>query len=284
MKLYSDQAEAQGCSEPGPGLVRRDAVTKRIALNGQFPPRTRSVFRREGRKGRSPGRWEECLGSFDPYGLDGRVAVVTGAARGIGAEIARRLAELGATVVLADRSPNRSNDTREALSACGARRDWLVFDVTDSAVGRCRGRPPFSRSHGKVDILVANAGIAFERKAIEHSDDDWRAVMSVNLDGVFYCARAFARPMLDAGAGGDRRHLVDRRREGRAARGACRLRRVEGRGRAYVPCPCGRVGEAGRSHQRGRSRLHRYGAARRGRPHQPGHDGHVARRHAVLAG
>ena len=139
------------------------------------------------------------MGAFDPYGLGGLVAVVTGAARGIGSEIARRLSELGARVVLADRSES-VKDTAKALSAGGADVGAMILDVTDSAsvedaVGSVLAK------HGKVDILVANAGIAFERKATEHTDDDWRAVMGVNLDGVFYCARAFARPMLDAGQG-----------------------------------------------------------------------------------
>jgi NAD(P)-dependent dehydrogenase (short-subunit alcohol dehydrogenase family) len=56
-------------------------------------------------------------------------------------------------------------------------------------------------SAGRIDILVANAGIAFERKAIEHTDEEWRRVMGVNLDGVFYCVRAFARPMLESRSG-----------------------------------------------------------------------------------
>jgi NAD(P)-dependent dehydrogenase (short-subunit alcohol dehydrogenase family) len=137
------------------------------------------------------------VGALDTYALDGRVAVVTGAARGIGSEIARRLHDLGATVVLADRSPAVA-DTARNLAA--TRTDSLVVDVTDSASVDAAAADALKR-HGRVDILVANAGIAFERKAVEHTDEEWRRVMGVNLDGVFYCVRAFARPMLAARSG-----------------------------------------------------------------------------------
>jgi NAD(P)-dependent dehydrogenase (short-subunit alcohol dehydrogenase family) len=137
--------------------------------------------------------------STKAYQFDGKVAVVTGAARGIGAEITKRLLDLGAKVVLADRSENVA-DTARGLAGQGAGTDSLVFDVTDSAaVDKAVGA--VIKKHGKVDVLVANAGIAFERKAIEHSDEDWRRVMSVNLDGVFYSVRSFARPMLNAKSG-----------------------------------------------------------------------------------
>ncbi len=137
------------------------------------------------------------MGAFDTYALDGRVAVVTGAARGIGAEISRRLHDLGATVVLADRATTVA-DTARRLS--DTRTDALVVDVTDSRSVDAAATSVLSR-HGRIDILVANAGIAFERKAIEHTDEEWRRVMGVNLDGVFYCIRAFARPMLESRSG-----------------------------------------------------------------------------------
>ena len=137
------------------------------------------------------------MGAFDSYALDGRVAVVTGAARGIGAEISRRLHDLGATVVLADQSAS-VEDTARRLSA--SRTDALILDVTDSRSVDAAAASVKER-HGRIDILVANAGIAFERKAIEHTDEEWRRVMGVNLDGVFYCVRAFARPMLMSRSG-----------------------------------------------------------------------------------
>ena len=138
----------------------------------------------------------------DPSGifsLAGKVAVVTGAARGIGARIAERLAAQGALTVLADRVPGVEATACDAAAA-GAGTDWIVFDVTDSAAVTAAAAEVLRR-HGKIDILVANAGMSYEQPAIEHTDEQWRRVMSINLDGVFYCIRAFARPMLAARSG-----------------------------------------------------------------------------------
>jgi NAD(P)-dependent dehydrogenase (short-subunit alcohol dehydrogenase family) len=132
------------------------------------------------------------------YRFDGRVAVVTGAAQGIGAEIAKRLLSLGATVVLADRSPAVANTAHE-LKSYGLS-DSVVCDVTDNSSIQNAVDEVLSR-YGSVDVLVANAGISYQKEAIEHTDADWQHVMRVNLDGVFFTIRAFARPMLKAKSG-----------------------------------------------------------------------------------
>ena len=131
--------------------------------------------------------------------LSGRVAVVTGAARGIGQKIAEHLASAGAKVVLTDLRDDVAT-TAEALSAAGLDVDWLAMDVTDSASVDQAATEVLNR-HGRVDILVANAGMSYELPAIEHTDRHWRQVMAVNLDGVFYSIRAFAKPMLAARSG-----------------------------------------------------------------------------------
>ena len=131
--------------------------------------------------------------------LTGRVAVVTGAARGIGQTIAAHLAAAGARVVLTDLR-DEVEATAAALAATGHQADWLTMDVTDSAAVDAAAAEVLKR-HGRVDILVANAGMSYELPAIDHTDRHWRQVMAVNLDGVFYTIRAFARPMLAARSG-----------------------------------------------------------------------------------
>jgi NAD(P)-dependent dehydrogenase (short-subunit alcohol dehydrogenase family) len=133
------------------------------------------------------------------YRLHDRVAVVTGAAGGIGREVATHLAALGATVVLADRLPAVA-ETAAAIAASGATADSIAFDVTDSAAVDAACAAVLAR-HGRIDILVANAGIAYESPTVDHTDADWRRVMDVNLDGVFYCVRAFGRAMVRRRAG-----------------------------------------------------------------------------------
>jgi NAD(P)-dependent dehydrogenase (short-subunit alcohol dehydrogenase family) len=142
---------------------------------------------------------EETDMSVKDYQLDGKVAVVTGAARGIGEEITKRLLDLGAKVVLADRSDNVA-ETAKRHAGKGGGTDHLVFDVTDSAAVE-KAVDAVLKKHGKVDILVANAGIANEYKAVDHTDEAWRSVLGINLDGAFYTIRASARPMLKAKSG-----------------------------------------------------------------------------------
>ena len=131
--------------------------------------------------------------------LHGRVAVVTGAARGIGQKIAEHLAAAGAKTVLTDLRDDVAA-TAQALSSAGRSTDWMTMDVTDSASVDAAAAEVLKR-HGRVDILVANAGMSYELPAIEHTDRHWRQVMAVNLDGVFYSIRAFAKPMLAARSG-----------------------------------------------------------------------------------
>jgi NAD(P)-dependent dehydrogenase (short-subunit alcohol dehydrogenase family) len=133
------------------------------------------------------------------YSLGGRVALVTGAAGGIGKQVAAHLAALGATVVLADRTPAVADAAAE-IAASGAAADSIVFDVTDSTSVDAACATLLER-HRKLDILVANAGIAYESATVDHTDADWRRVMDVNLDGVFYCVRAFGRVMVKQRSG-----------------------------------------------------------------------------------
>jgi NAD(P)-dependent dehydrogenase (short-subunit alcohol dehydrogenase family) len=129
--------------------------------------------------------------------LDGRTALVTGGASGIGLACVEALAEFGARVTIADRASEAVEDARAVLAGKGYATDGAVMDVTDPArVGQV------ADALGPLDILVNNAGIArSETPAEEVANEHWLDVLDVNLNGTFWCARAFGRRMLAAGRG-----------------------------------------------------------------------------------
>jgi NAD(P)-dependent dehydrogenase (short-subunit alcohol dehydrogenase family) len=133
--------------------------------------------------------------------LDGRVAVVTGAGQGIGAACARALGEAGAKVVVADMLDERVEKGVAELKAAGLEAIGMKLDVTKSAdVDAVAGR--VKKELGSVDVLVNNAGVAkSDVRAEDTSDEHWRFHMDVNVDGVFWCCRAFGRIMLEQGRG-----------------------------------------------------------------------------------
>lgn len=133
--------------------------------------------------------------------LDGRVAVVTGGGRGIGLAICEALAEFGAKIVIADIDLEIAKSGQSRLAEKGFRADVHALDVTkphevEALAAKIVGE------HGKVDILVANAGIARSGVASEDVEDEhWLNVNDVNYNGVFWSNRAFGRHMLKAGKG-----------------------------------------------------------------------------------
>ena len=128
--------------------------------------------------------------------LDKRVAVVTGAGQGIGAAIAQALGEAGATVIVADMMADRVQESVAALKALKLDAHGVTLDVTKSAdVDKVAAQ--IIRDHGRVDILVNNAGVAkSDVKAEDTTDAHWRRHMDVNVDGLFWCCRAFGKQML----------------------------------------------------------------------------------------
>jgi NAD(P)-dependent dehydrogenase (short-subunit alcohol dehydrogenase family) len=122
----------------------------------------------------------------------GRVVVVSGGANGIGAACAALLAAAGARVVVLDRE-------RPATVPQGG--EASALDVTDEAAVDAALAGVAAR-HGRLDVLVASAGIAIRRPATELSLSDWQTVIDVNLTGVFLCARSAARHMIAGGEGG----------------------------------------------------------------------------------
>ena len=138
---------------------------------------------------------------LDMFKLNDRVALVTGGGRGIGLACAEALAEAGARVIVADRDGELAEEGRAALTAKGAAADTVIMDVTDSGCVT-RVADELVARHGKVDILVNSAGIArSETPAEKVSDEHWLNVLDVNLNGTFWCCRAFGTHMLKARSG-----------------------------------------------------------------------------------
>ena len=138
---------------------------------------------------------------FDRLQLTGRVAFVTGGAQGIGLSCVEALAEAGARVTIGDRAPELIELALKTLAGKGHVAEGVVLDVTDSdAVTRAADQ--LRASAGRIDILVNNAGIARSETAAENvADEHWLNVLDVNLNGTFWCSRAFGRHMLEQGSG-----------------------------------------------------------------------------------
>jgi 2-deoxy-D-gluconate 3-dehydrogenase len=136
----------------------------------------------------------------DLFSLDGRVALVTGASRGIGAAIAAALAWAGADVA-AHGNATPADATCEQIRASGRRAVALVADMADPAAADRLVQETLTRLGG-LDIVVNNAGIIRRGPSEDTSDDDWHAVIDVNLHGVFRLCRAAGRHILTAGHGG----------------------------------------------------------------------------------
>jgi NAD(P)-dependent dehydrogenase (short-subunit alcohol dehydrogenase family) len=132
--------------------------------------------------------------------LSGRVAVVTGAARGIGLAIAERFVGAGASVVIADRDEPAARAAAESLDPAGGRSMAIAVDVSDSAqVDRLVEST--EATYGRVDILVNNAAHARYDFAVDLGEEDWDYTISICLKGYFLCAQRAARSMLTAGGG-----------------------------------------------------------------------------------
>jgi NAD(P)-dependent dehydrogenase (short-subunit alcohol dehydrogenase family) len=135
------------------------------------------------------------------FRLDNKVAVITGAARGIGFATADALSEAGATVIITDMDEAAAAKACDLLRAKGRKAFSAKLDVTNPREVE-HVQATLLKTHGRIDILVNNAGIAISFKPAETMDDaTWLKVLDVNLNGVFWCARAFGKSMLENGGG-----------------------------------------------------------------------------------
>jgi NAD(P)-dependent dehydrogenase (short-subunit alcohol dehydrogenase family) len=134
------------------------------------------------------------------FDLTGRAAIVTGAGRGIGREIALTLARAGADIAVAEMEDGAGNSCVEAISALGRQVIFVPTDVRQSSSVEAMAERVMAK-FGKIDILVNNAGIAKNTPAEETPDEEWLNIVDVNLNGVFWCCRAVGRRMLQRGSG-----------------------------------------------------------------------------------
>jgi len=132
--------------------------------------------------------------------LDGKIALVTGAARGIGQAIALRLAADGADLALADVKAEWLGDTAAKVRALGRRAEVFAVDVSDGAAVEA-GVAAVVAAFGGLDILVNNAGITRDGLLVRMDEASWDAVLGINLKGVFLMTKAAAKTMMRARSG-----------------------------------------------------------------------------------
>ena len=126
--------------------------------------------------------------------FDGKVAVITGAASGIGKEIARRFADAGGTPVIADLNVDQADATAREIHATGSDAFVVGMDVTDEAAVE-KAIAATMTKYGRIDILVSNAGVQIVKPIVDFPFADWKRLLAVHLDGAFLTTRACLRHM-----------------------------------------------------------------------------------------
>jgi 3-oxoacyl-[acyl-carrier protein] reductase len=129
------------------------------------------------------------------FSLSGKVALVTGASQGIGESIAKALAAAGAHVVVAARREDKASSVAQAIAAAGGSAEALRLDVADPASVSAAFKSVVEK-HGKLDVLVNNAGITDDGLILRMSKVSWDKVIATDLTGVFLCAQEAAKTML----------------------------------------------------------------------------------------
>ena len=138
--------------------------------------------------------------SGQPRDFSGRVVLITGAGSGVGLECARVFAAQSAKLLLVGRSADKLEAAAAELAETRAQTAICAGDVTDSAFATTAMEAAQEAFAAPVEVLINNAGVIVRRDAVDTSDDEWRAVMQTNVDGVFYLSRAFAQQLVYDGA------------------------------------------------------------------------------------
>ena len=137
---------------------------------------------------------------YPSFDLDGHVALVTGAARGIGHDLALALAHAGAAVALGARRPDDAAALADAIVREGGTAHVVSFDVRSPGESERAVRETTDR-FGKLDVLVNNAGLGTNHDAVDATEEEWDELLAVNLKGLFFCCQAAGRHMLARGYG-----------------------------------------------------------------------------------
>ncbi|MEO1718957.1 MAG: SDR family oxidoreductase [Pseudomonadota bacterium] len=134
------------------------------------------------------------------FDLSGKVALVTGGNGGIGLGMAEGLAKAGATIAIAARDETKMSDAKARLEELGANVMTVAFDAADKS-SIDAATEAVAAELGRIDILVANAGMNIRKPPQDFAPEEWQQVMDVNLNGPFFCAQAVYPHMKKAGAG-----------------------------------------------------------------------------------
>jgi NAD(P)-dependent dehydrogenase (short-subunit alcohol dehydrogenase family) len=143
---------------------------------------------------------ETTKGAISPFDLTGKIALVTGASRGIGRACALALARAGADVALASRSENDLNAVAREIRAVGRQSEVFPIDMRQTeAIGSMTAG--VEARFGRIDILVNNAGATHNQRSLELDEETWDRIIDTNLKAAFFCAQAAAKGMVERRAG-----------------------------------------------------------------------------------
>jgi NAD(P)-dependent dehydrogenase (short-subunit alcohol dehydrogenase family) len=137
----------------------------------------------------------------DILSVEGRVTIVTGGGTGIGAVIAREFATRGAPVLIASRNAEHLEPVRDGIRKAGGKCEMVVCDVRNAE--SCDALVAEAvKNFGRLDVMINNHGASIAAPSLKLSPNGWRAVVAINLDGVFFCSRAAARQFIDQKSAG----------------------------------------------------------------------------------